>query len=141
MMQRDYILRMIEEMGKFLSRLIGLRKQDLTEKGLQELDDFLTAHFKYSTDDLMAQGFVLSLKKLEKPMESYPDELGQLLFTGAEMALDHHERSKAQVLFQLASAAYRLAEKNGKTYRFNRMVEMNAIREQLALMGIDSQHL
>ncbi len=139
MFQRDYILRMIEEMGKFLSRLIGLRKQGFSKKGLQELDVFLKAHFQQSTDDLLARGYVLSLKHLEKSMESYPDELGQLLFSGAEMALANNERSKAQVLYQIAWEAYRLAEKNGKTYRFDRMVEMNAIREQLALMGIDSQ--
>ncbi len=139
MIQRDFILRMIEEMGKFLSSLLKLRKEGNSQKGFQAFEDFLKTHFKYSSDDFVADGLTLTLEHLKEPLNSYPDELGQLFYSGAGLALEVNQRSRAQVLFQLAWEAYRLAEKNSKTYRFDRMVEMNAIREQLALMGIDPQ--
>jgi hypothetical protein len=136
MIQRDYILRMIEEMGKFLSRLLKLRKEGNSQKGFQAFEDFLKTHFKHSSDDFLAEGLLLSMEHLKEPLNNYPDELGQLFYSGAGMALEIDQRSKAQILFQLAWEAFRLAEKNSKTYRFERMVEMNAIREQLALMGL-----
>ncbi len=136
MIQRDYILRMIEEMGKFLSHLLRLRKKGLPQKGFQEFEAFIKAHYRQSVTDFMAKGLESSLDELKEPFLAYPDELGQLFYSGAEMALEINERAKAQILLQLAWEALREAEKNSNTYRFARMVEMNAIRDQLGLMGV-----
>ncbi len=136
MIQRDYILRMIEEIGKFLSHLLRLRKKDLSQKGFQEFEAFIKVQFRQSVADFMAKGLEASLSDLKEPLLAYPDELGQLFYSGAGLALETEERAKASMLLQLAWEAYREAERNSKTYRFERIVEMNAIRDQLGLMGI-----
>lgn len=136
MIQRDYILRLIEEMGKFLNHLFKLQKRGLIHKSFDEFEAFIKTHFGRSIDDLMAKGEEIIPEKLKEPMEKYPDELGQLLFSGSQIAIEIDERAKGQFLMQLAWEAYIRAEKNSKTFRFNRAVEMNAIRDQLALMGV-----
>ena len=39
MTQRDYVLRIVERLGRFLARLAGLRQQGELDRALREVDD------------------------------------------------------------------------------------------------------
>lgn len=137
MIQRDYILRMIEEIGNFLAKLSGFKNENLHEKGLEEFLDFMETHFGMTSDDFYP-GNVSSLEeKLSSSFENFPDEVGQLCISGAELAENADHRSRAQTLYLLAWDALQYAENETQTFRFDRMVEMNAVRDKLALMGIN----
>ncbi len=136
MIQRDYILRMIEEIGKFISRLSGLKDKKLYDRGFEELLAFLEAHYNLKEADLLIRNMEALEGQLKTSFENYPDELGQFLSDGAEMAREAGKDENADTLYLLAWKALREAESKGQAFRFDRVVEINAIKEKLSLMGI-----
>ncbi len=137
MFQKDYILRMIEEIGRFLTVLSGLKKKKQYKKAYEEFLEFLSAHLKIGEDELSPENLTLLEKKLEAGFTDYPDELAQLLMDGGELASDAGRRDVTEVLYLLSWKSYLQAEQESGAYRFNRMVEMNSLKERLALMGIN----
>lgn len=134
MYQKDYILRMIEEIGRFLA---GLKAKKNTEEGFNEFLEFISAHFGIEPEDLNIENISIPEEKLKSAMEEYPDELGQLLMNGGEAASEAGRRDVTEVLYLLAWSSYMKAEKESGTYRFERVVEMNGLKEKLGLMGIN----
>ncbi|MFO8000455.1 MAG: hypothetical protein R6U46_04365 [Marinilabilia sp.] len=137
MIQRDYILRMIEEIGRFLAKISGLRDDHLNEKGLNEFFEFMEGHFGLKAEDIHPDNLAAVEEKLRSSFDNFPDELGQLCLSGAEMAEIVDQRTRAQTLYMLAWEAYQSAENEAQTFRFDRIVEMNTVRDRLALMGIN----
>ena len=137
MIQRDYILRMIEEIGNFLAKLSGYKNENLHKKGLEEFLEFTETHFGLTSEDFQPDHLDAAKEKLKDSLEHYPDELGQLCLSGAEMAEDADQRAQAQTLYMLAWDALQHAEHSTGSFRFDRMVEMNSIRDKLGLMGIN----
>ncbi|PWE00717.1 hypothetical protein [Marinilabilia rubra] len=137
MIQRDYILRMIEEIGRFIARLSGMRDKKLAHQGYEEFLSFLLAHYKLSEGDISLENMDCLEEKLKVGFDSYPDELGQLLSGGAEMAGSIEKGSVAETLYLLAWISLNKAEANTQTFRFERQVEMSAIKDKLILMGIN----
>jgi hypothetical protein len=136
MIQKDYILRMIEEIGRFLAKVSGMKDNRTEGKGFEEFLSFISVHFGISGEDLKLENMELLEEKLKIAFDQYPDDLGQLFSEGAELARDMKKGAVAEVLYLIAWTAFRKAENDSQTYRFERLVEMNAIREKLALMGI-----
>ena len=134
MYQKDYILRMIEEIGRFLA---GLKAKENNEEGFNDFLGFISNHFGIESEDLCLENISLLEEKLKDAMQEYPDELGQLLMNGGEVASDADRRDLTEVLFLLAWSSYMKAEKESGTYRFERVVEMNGLKEKLGLMGIN----
>jgi hypothetical protein len=134
MYQKDYILRMIEEIGRFLA---GLKSKRIDEEGFNDFLEFISTHFGIDPEDLNLENISLLEEKLKSSMEEYPDELGQLLMNGGEVASDAGRRDVTEVLYLLAWTSYMKAEKESGTYRFERVVEMNGLKEKLGLMGIN----
>jgi hypothetical protein len=137
MIQKDYILRMIEEIGRFLARVSGMKNNRTEGKGFEEFLSFISAHFGISVDDLKLENIEQLEKKLKISFDQYPDELGQLFSGGAELAREMNKGAAAEVLYLIAWNAFRKAENDSQAYRFERLVEMNSIKEKLALMGIN----
>ncbi|RCW30188.1 hypothetical protein [Marinilabilia salmonicolor] len=137
MFQKDYILRMIEEIGRFLTVLSGLKKKKEHKKAYEEFLEFISTHLKIEEDELSTENLTLLEKKLESGLSDYPDELAQLLMDGGELSSEAGKRDVTEVLYLLSWNSYRKAEEESGAYRFNRMVEMNSLKERLALMGIN----
>ncbi|WP_148660908.1 hypothetical protein [Marinilabilia salmonicolor] len=137
MFQKDYILRMIEEIGRFLTVLSGLKKSKEYKKAYEEFLEFISAHLNIEEDDLNPENITLLEKKLESGLTDYPDELAQLLMDGGELASEAGRRDVTEVLYLLSWKSYLQAEQESGAYRFNRMVEMNNLKERLGLIGIN----
>ena len=137
MIQRDFILRMIEEIGRFLAKISGMRDKQLVVEGYDEFLSFVKAHFKIAEKDISLSNLETLEENLKTALEQYPDELGQLLSGGAELARDVKKGEVAEVLYLLAWKSLKKAEDSSSAYRFERLVEMNGIKEKLALMGIN----
>ncbi|WP_462318802.1 hypothetical protein [Marinilabilia sp.] len=137
MIQRDYILRMIEEIGKFLAKLSGLKDKKMASKGYDEFLTFLNVHFQISEGDLSLENLDWLEEKLKVAFGNYPDELGQLLSVGAEIANDTQKGREAEAMYLLAWRALKKAENDTQAFRFDRQVEMSTIKDKLALMGIN----
>lgn len=137
MIQRDYILRMIEEIGKFLAKLSGLKDKEMGGKGYDEFLTFLNVHFKIAEENLSLENLDLLEEKLKVAFANYPDELGQLLSGGAEIAKDTQNGRQAEAMYLLAWRALKKAENDTQTFRFDRQVEMSTIKDKLGLMGIN----
>lgn len=137
MYQKDYILRMIEEIGRFLAALSGLKSKKNHKKAFEDFLEFIALHFNIESEELSLENIELLEAKLKSALNDYPDELGQLLLNGGESASEAGRRDITETLYLLAWTAYSKAEQESDTYRFNRMVEMNNLKEKLALMGIN----
>ncbi|MFP4604900.1 MAG: hypothetical protein ACLFNJ_05960 [Bacteroidales bacterium] len=94
-------------------------------------------HFGTTTEDFYPDNISSLEEKLSSSFEHFPDELGQLCISGAELAENAGQRSRAQTFYLLAWDALQYAEHETQTFRFDRMVEINAVRDKLALMGIN----
>jgi hypothetical protein len=134
MYQKDYILRMIEEIGRFLA---GLKMKKNDEEGFNDFLEFISAHFGIELEDLNIENLSSLEEKLKSAMADYPDELGQLLLNGGEVASVAGRRDVTEVLYLLAWTSFMKAENESGTYRFERVVEMNGLKEKLGLMGIN----
>ncbi len=134
MYQKDYILRLIEEIGRFLAAFKS-KKND--EERFKEFLIFISNHFGVEPEDLHPDKISFLEEKLKRAIEQYPDELGQLLYSGGDAAIEAVQRDSAEVLYLLAWSSYMKAEKESGIYRFERMVDMNGLKERLGLMGIN----
>ncbi|NPA35555.1 MAG: hypothetical protein GXO47_01780 [Chlorobi bacterium] len=136
MLKRDFILRMIEEIAKFVTLVLKLRDTGETEKAYEEIKTMTGKFTGISYDELIkgeTGGGSLSVKGSDRV--EYLDAKGQFFFTAGEVCLDLGKRKEAQRLFETALFFYNSAENNHKSFSFQRQVDMTKIYEYLDSMA------
>ena len=136
MLNRDFILRMIEDISRFITLVLKLKNNGETGKAYEEMKDMTKKLTGISYDALMGwsdEPVNLSVKKSD-PVK-YLDAKGQFFFTAGELCFDLNKHAEAQKLFETALFFYNEAENNHKTFSFQRQVDMSNIFDYLDRMA------
>ena len=136
MLQRDFILRMIEEISKFITLVLKLKDTGEPVKAYEELKKMTEKFTGISYDAIVGKSdekVSLSVKKGD-PVQ-YLDAKGQFFLTAGELCLDLNKRDEAQKLFETALFFYNAAENNHQTFSFQRQVDMSKIFDYLDRMA------
>ncbi len=91
MIRRDFVLRMIDEFGKFMSLIVGLKNEGKNDDALKKIDDVYEGMFGLDSKVLKsesADNILNYLKNDLKFSEQYLQMISDLLF---EEGLVYHE--------------------------------------------------
>lgn len=136
--QRDYILRIIEEIARFIAILLNLKQ----EKKLDVAYDMMTrqsrkmvgvsyeAYLKMSFEDFLA---TLKSKTLSS---DYLDTLGQYFMVAGELCLSLEKDGEARHNLTFAKASYDEAEQRYSTYSFKRQVDYKKLKQLFVRVGM-----
>ena len=137
MIERDYILRIIQDLVKFIARLLKLLQEEDIEKAYDQVvrkTEKLTAtqydsFLKMSRDDL-------EVKLSEKEMNAeYLDTLARFFMVSGEICIEKEVRDEAQHFLSCADLCMTLSEEKFKTFSFERQMDQKKVREMLMKMG------
>ncbi len=132
MLQRDFILRMIEEISKFITLVLKLKDTGEQVKAYDEIKKITEKFTGISYDSLVGNEEYkksLGIKK-DEPV-AYLDAKGQFFLSAGEICLDLNKRNEAQKLFETALFFYTNAENRHQTFSFQRQVDMSKIFDYL----------
>ncbi len=136
MFQRDFILRMIEEMAKFVTLVLKMKNTGEQSKAYNDVKK-MTEKFTGLSYESLVNGDIgvddLNIKE-DEPVE-YVDAKGQFFLVAGELCIDLNKRAEAQKLFETALYFYKNAESMFDTFSFQRQVDISKIKEYLSLMG------
>ena len=136
MIERDFILRMIQEIGHFLTQLLKWRQQGQVSKAMEEVLKRIPFVTGLTMDEIVREEFsTKQLKMDDSDPESYLDAKGQFLLMAGELFLDSKKRMEAQRLFEAGYYYYSMAEQNFKTFSFQRQVDLDKLKNHLDLMA------
>jgi len=137
MIERDYILRIIQDLVKFIARLLKLLQEEDIEKAYDQVvrkTEKLTAtqydsFLKMSRDDL-------KVKLSEKEMNAeYLDTLSRFFMVSGEICIEKEVRGEAQHFLSCADLCMTLSETKFKTFSLDRQMDQKKVREMLIQMG------
>ena len=137
MIERDYILRIIQDLVKFIARLLKLLQEEDIEKAYDQVvrkTEKLTAtqydsFLKMSRDDLKVK---LSEKEINA---EYLDTLARFFMVSGEICIEKEVRGEAQHFLSCADLCMTLSEEKFKTFSFERQMDQKKVREMLMKMG------
>ncbi len=136
MLQRDFILRMIEEISRFITLVLKLKDTGEPVKAYEEIKKMTKKLTGVSYDALTGKSDEkANISAKPNDPASYLDAKGQFFFTAGELCLDLDKRDEAQKLLETALFFYSAAENNHKTFSFQRQVDMTKIFEYLDRMA------
>jgi len=136
MLQRDFILRMIEEISKFITLVLKLKDTGEQVKAYDEIKKMTEKFTGISYDSLVGNeeyNKSLGIKKGE-PV-AYLDAKGRFFLSAGEVCMDLNKRNEAQKLFETALFFYTNAENLHQTFSFQRQVDMSRIFDYLDLLA------
>ncbi len=136
MLQRDFILRMIEEIAKMIAIALKLKSTGKTSEAYNEIKKMTEKLTGISYEGLMVgetEGKSVVANQ-DDPVE-YLDAKGQFFFTAGELCLDLNKRDEAQKLFETSLFFYTNAENKHKSFSFQRQVDLSKIFEYLDMMA------
>ncbi len=138
MLQRDYILRIIEQIGLFLSRLLKLRQEDKLDDAYDLMQSEAQRTVGVSYQKLLQKSPEVLLQDLDEGTitERHLDALGCYFMTSGEICLDLKKDSEAIHHLKLALYCYAEAGKRFATYSFNRQVDLNKLEHLCIRAGI-----
>lgn len=120
---KDYILQIIEAIGRGVAKIIGLKERGQYTQALDELEVCYSEHF-----DLMHIETESNYLKL--------DMYGELLKHEAEINIKLGDNGKAKELFQKALQSLTKAETKSKTYDIKRIGLINEIQSAIPLINV-----
>ena len=137
MIQRDYILRIIQDLVKFIARMLKLLQEQDIEKAYdqvvqktEKLTDTQYASFLKMTRD------ELKVKLTEKEVNAeHLDTLAQFFMVSGEICIEKDVRGEAQHFLSCADLCMTLSEERFKTFSFERQVDQKKVRDMLTQMG------
>ena len=135
MIQRDFIKRQLEELGRALGKIISdiLKLKDLgkVNEGIMMANETLENTFELDIENIFAHpldNFVETLTKEKKYSSVHLNYLGDLLYATAELFEEKGEVEKAKILYQKVLAIFIHVNETEKTFSLARNNKMETIR-------------
>ena len=127
MLERDYIMRLIQEFMAALARVLEKKEVTTRREEIRKLYDKYvgpyTLYYNASVDEVMqaiqSYGVEQRIQRLEM--------LAELYYTEADMV----SKPDRDFLLEKAYALFDFIDHNGKTYSFDRLMKMDKIRKEL----------
>ncbi|TAJ09422.1 hypothetical protein DMA11_19960 [Marinilabiliaceae bacterium JC017] len=136
MIQRDYILRIIQDLITFIARMLRLKQNGNLEEAYLEVVKKTEKLLKMDYDDFLA------LDDTEKPdvtmdgeNADYLDACGRFFMLAGEICLDKGLREEGIRHYRYAEASFLKAEQKFKTFSFQRQVELEKVAQVLSMNG------
>ena len=127
MLERDYIMRLIQEFMAALARVLEKKEVTTRREEIRKLYDKYvgpyTLYYNASVDEVMqaiqSYGVEQRIQRLEM--------LAELYYTEADMV----SKPDRDFLLEKAYTLFDFIDRNGKTYSFDRLLKMDKIRKEL----------
>ena len=137
MIERDYILRIIQDLVKFIARMLKLLQEQDIEKAYdqvvrktEQLTDTQYGAFLNMSPDILRDKLLAQEISAE-----YLDTLARFFIVSGEICIEKEVRGEAQHFLSCADLCMTLSEETFKTYSFDRQVDQKKVREMLTRMG------
>jgi hypothetical protein len=135
MIRKDYMLKLVEEFGKIIRKIAGLKDEGNYEQAQSLLDKTMEGSFKFTSfylDNIANNAFIDILIKEHQFGNEQLTLLADLLQLEGEMAYQQgeYQKSKIKLSKSLIILAY-LSETNPHIYSFDREIKMDNLRQDL----------
>ena len=135
MIRRDYILRMIEEIGKMIAAILGLLKKEQVLEAQKLYREGINRAFDMDENALL-EASVNELKAIfeQKFGESFEglEVVAGLLERGGDIHLKNEDENKTRLCYQKALELYKLAEIESGSFSLDRQAKMNKLTQIIA---------
>lgn len=134
MIQRDYILRMVQEFAKFLAAIVGLRKEGKFDEALKKIDGVyqgmidLDPTVVKSVDPDKLIGFLKNEKQFNV---HYQKMIAELLFEEGQIYLETGDPVSARNVFEKAKILINHLMEHDNTFSFDWYEKLRIIDESL----------
>ncbi|MCU4175449.1 hypothetical protein [Carboxylicivirga sp. N1Y90] len=138
MYQRDFILRIIEQIAKMIAALLGLLKEDKLDIAYDMLTDGCDKVLGVSYTEFLEMDFE-GLKDAfeEKTLSAdYWDTLGRYFLVAGELCLGMKKDDEAVQNLSFAQGCFDEAASNYQTYSFNRQVDLEKLNQLKIRLGL-----
>ncbi len=137
MIRKDYILRMIEEIGKIIAAILGLLKKGDVEQAQKLYLGALRRAFDLEEDKVLD----MDVDQLRAIFENQFGEsfegleiIAGLLVKGGDIHLENSDENKAESCYLKALSLYNLVEMESGTYSLNRQAEMKKVTQLIDVL-------
>lgn len=135
MIQRDYIMRMIEEFGKFLSAIVGLKREGKYEDALGKIDDVYEGMIDLDTKILKSVDSkeLLDFLQNEKQFNNqYLKMIAELLFEEGQIYLESGDPISAQNVLEKTKVLINYLMESDATFSFDWYEKLSVIENALS---------
>lgn len=130
MIRKDYILRMVEEFGKFLAAIVGLRREGKLDEALKKIDDVYRGMI--DLDPIIIKSVspeeLLDFLQNEQQYNShYLKMIAELLFEEGQIYVENGDPVSAQNVLGKAKILINHLMENDQTFSFDWYEKLNVI--------------
>lgn len=137
MYQKDYILRMVEEMARVIAALVDLKQNKEFDKAYDLIEKTFDEKLGIEKDILLSMDQDELVDRLTDEFDYTASHLGmmaELLKLEADLLFDDEDRVQAGEIYRKALVLYNHVDKENKTYSFDRIKKVSAIKKRLELI-------
>ena len=132
MIRQDYILRMIEEIGKMIAAILGLLKKGEVTQAQRLYSEGIKRAFNMDDDRVLE----MSVDKLRLIFENQFGEsfegleiMAGLISKGGDIQLKNNNHEKAEQCYLKALELFNLVEMESQTFSLSRQAEMGKVTQ------------
>ncbi|MES2284252.1 MAG: hypothetical protein V4547_01105 [Bacteroidota bacterium] len=137
MIQRDFIKRQLEELGravaKIISDILKLKEQGKVDEGIVIAQETLESTFDLNIENILSlplNNFVETLIKEKKYSSVHLNYLGDVLFASAELFEQKGEKKRSNELYQRVLVIFNYVNQTEKTFSVERNNKIEKIRNK-----------
>lgn len=138
MYQRDYILRVIEQIAKMIAALLGLLKEERKDTLQHQLNDLVSKFLGKDVDELLEGGFDTLKEEMQEQATGadYWDKMGKALLLCGEVNLKMQKDVPAIRFLRMAEECFVEAERTYSTYSFQRQKDLEHLKTLKMRLGM-----
>nr|WP_319399074.1 hypothetical protein [uncultured Carboxylicivirga sp.] len=138
MYRRDYILRIIEQIAQFISKLLKLQQEDKAEQAYDFLINQSARVTGLSYDEFLQMSIDDFKQKLDESeiSDTYLDTLGRYFMTSADVCLCMEKDEEAIHHIELAKFCFSEAEQRFQSFSFSRQLDLEKLNQLRIRVGL-----
>lgn len=130
MIRKDYILRMVEEFGKFLAAIVGLKREGKLDEALIKIDDIYTGMIDLDPiviKSLKPEELLDFLQKEKHYNNHYVKMIAELLYEEGQIYVENGDPVTARNVLGKAKILITYLMEHDKTFSFDWYEKMSVI--------------
>ncbi len=135
MIQRDFIKRQLEELGrtigKVISDMLKLKERGMVNEGITLLQETLKNSFDLDIEKIFSlplENFIETLVKEKKLSSAHLSYVGDIIYATAELFEQKKEIEKAKKLYQKVLIIFNYIDQTEKTFSLERKNKIEKIK-------------
>lgn len=138
-MEKEKILKLIDEVSDVLSILIELKKRGRFREALEKIDETLLKYFEFDVDFIysLSEDFLVNALKEDKGLDSEQlVYLAEILSEKGDILLEQNNLSKSRDILKNALKIYYFLNEDQDFFSFKNMNKMLLINEKLSRINV-----